>query len=315
MTQLSLDSAPAASGTLLCGLTPSGRIDVHPGSPDAGPGLSTTVERRIIEAFNAGRGHGVLHLGAGELNTELHPSLSYWRDIGRSFVARVCGALDPTDPTSLVIPAAAPDEIAAFAEAAPPMPGAELLTPALLGDLWADLGKALAVEAARFKDGGVQGYLKKQSSVWHVVGHVCFHLAENKRDPAYPFAFIATYVHKVSRQAKPQHLPLGQALKDYAGAKNRQQFSRCSRPCRARPSRAISSVSWSTPVTSITRCPGPPRRPTASSARSHCTSKPVWSCACPTGGAPRAAPVPRSLYRWAARRHRRWVWTRSWTST
>ena len=224
MTQLSLDSAPAASGTLLCGLTPSGRIDVHPGSPDEGPGLSTTVERRIIEAFNAGRGHGVLHLGAGELNTELHPTLSYWRDIGRSFVARVCGALDPTDPTSLVIPAAAPDEIAAFSEAAPPMPGAELLTPALLGDLWADLGKALAVEAARFKDGGVQGYLKKQSSVWHVVGHVCFHLAENKRDPAYPFAFIATYVHKVSRQAKPQHLPLGQALKDYAGAKNRQKL-------------------------------------------------------------------------------------------
>ena len=57
-----------------------------------------------------------------------------------------------------------------------------------------------------------------------MVGRVCFHLAENKRDPEFPFAFIATYVHKVSKQAKPQHLPLGRALKDYAGAKNRQKL-------------------------------------------------------------------------------------------
>ena len=224
MIQRSLDSVPHASGTLLCGLTPSGCVDVHPGSLDEGPGLSTAVQRRIIDAFSAGRGHGVLRLGAGEPGTDLHPTLSYWRDIGRSFVARVCGALDPTDPTSLVIPAPDPDEIAAFSEAVPPMRGAELLTPALLGDLWTDIGTALRVEAGQFKDGGVQGYLKQQSSVWNVVGRVCFHLAENKRDLDYPFAFIATYVHKVSKQAKPQHLPLGQALKEYAGAKNRQKL-------------------------------------------------------------------------------------------
>ena len=104
------------------------------------------------------------------------------------------------------------------------MQGAELLTPALLGDLWSDVGKALTVEVARCKDGGVQAYLKTQSSVWNVVGRVCLHLAENKRDLEYPFAFIATYVHTLSPQATPQHLPLGQALKEYAGAKNRQQL-------------------------------------------------------------------------------------------
>ncbi len=228
MSQLSLDSASDKSGTLVCGLTPSGHIDVHPGSPDEpgedeGPSLSAAVERRIVDAFHVGRGHGVLHLGAGELSTDLHPTLSYWRDIGRSFVAGVCGALDPTDPKSLVIPALAPDELAAFLEAAPPMRGAELLTPALVGDLWSDISEALAAEAARFED-GVQGYLKNQSSVWNVVGRVCFHLAENKRDLSFPFAFIATYVHKVSSQAKLQYLPLGRALEDYAGAKNREKL-------------------------------------------------------------------------------------------
>ncbi len=224
MGQRSLDSAAQGGGeTLVCRLTPSGRIDVQPGSPEDGPLVSAKAAARIIEAFNAGRGNGVLHLGAAELATGLPPSLSYWRDVGRAFVGRVCGALDPTDPKSLVIPDPDADEIAALVQAVPPMQGAELLDAALLGDIWSDMGAALATEAKGFKE-GVQGYLRKHSSVWNVVGRVCFHLAENKRDPEYPFAFIATYVHKVSKQAKPQHLPLGRALKDYAGAKNRQKL-------------------------------------------------------------------------------------------
>ena len=223
MTQLSLDSAADANDTLVCGLTPSGRLDVRPGSPEDGPRLSAETAQRILDAFKDGRGHGVLHLGAGELGTDLHPTLAYWRDIGQSLVANVCGALDPSMPKSLVVPDPAPEELEAFAQSAPPMQGAELITPALLGELWSDMGKALAVHTARHRD-GVQGYLRKQSSVWNVVGRVCLHLAENKRNLEYPFAFIATYVHKISRHAKPQHLPLGRALKDYAGAGNRQKL-------------------------------------------------------------------------------------------
>jgi non-specific serine/threonine protein kinase len=210
-------------GPLVCRLAPSGRIDVYRGAPDEGPAISAAAQQRILAAFEKGRGHGVLRLGAGELNTELHPTLAYWRDLGKSFVARACGAVDPTDPASVVVPEAAADELAAFAQAAPPMPGAELITPALLGALWSDLGDALAAEATRH-EAGVQGYLRRQSPVWNVVGRVCLHLAENKRDPDYPFAFIATYVEKVSRQATPQHLPLGRALQRYAGAKNRQKL-------------------------------------------------------------------------------------------
>ena len=219
--QFSFDSH--SGDTLVCGLAPSGRIHVRPGAPEDGPPMSATAAGRILDAFKVGRGLGVLHLGARELATDLHPSLSYWRDLGQAFVARVCGALDPTDPKPVVFPEPDPDEISAFVQAAPPMEGAEFITTAMLEDLWSDIGQALAFQTARFKE-GVQGYLKEQSSVWNVVGRVCFHLAENKRDQDYPFAFIATYVHKVSKQANPQHLPLGRALKDYAGARNRQKL-------------------------------------------------------------------------------------------
>ncbi len=134
--------------------------------------------QRILDAFNVGRGQGVLHLGAAEPGTELHPMLSYWRDIGQALVARVCGSLDPTDPKLVVVPEPEQDELEVYAQSAPPMQGAELITPVLLGGLMSDIDKARVAEAARYTD-GVQGYLKKQNSVWNVVGRVCLHLAEN----------------------------------------------------------------------------------------------------------------------------------------
>lgn len=82
MTELSLTTGPEVGETLVCGLTPSGRIDVRSGTPEDGPQLSAAAAGRILDAFNAGRGHGVLHLGAREVGTDLHPTLSYWRDIG-----------------------------------------------------------------------------------------------------------------------------------------------------------------------------------------------------------------------------------------
>jgi SNF2 family DNA or RNA helicase len=225
MTQPSLGRSSEAGETLVCGLTPSGKIDVRRGFAEEGPPVSVAAVKRIVEAFRVGRGHGVLQLAAGELGRDLHPTLSYWREIGQVFISRVCRAFDPANPThqDLLIPDVAPDEMEAFLQSLPPMRGAEFLTPALLLELWNETGQALALEAASFKE-GIKGYLEEQNSVWHVVGRVCFHLAENKRDPRYPFAFMATYVHKVSRHAQPQHLPLGRALEKYAGAKNRKKL-------------------------------------------------------------------------------------------
>lgn len=139
------------------------------------------------------------------------------------FVGQVCAALDPIDPSAIVIPKPDLGELARLALRVPPMPGAELVDAALLGEVWSDVGAALSTEAAG-NEGGVAGYLRQKNSVWNVVGRVCFHLAENKRDPEYPFAFIATYVDRVSKHAKPEHRSLGNALQEYAGAKNRDKL-------------------------------------------------------------------------------------------
>src|SRR5207249_9517642 len=70
----------------------------------------------------------------------------------------------------------------------------------------------------------VQAFLQRKNPAWHVVGRVHFNLAENRRDDEAPFAFLATYTTQLSRQAKAQHLPLGRALSEYAGAANKPQL-------------------------------------------------------------------------------------------
>ncbi len=208
---------------LCCSLTPRGQLRLHSGPVEAQRSLPVAVEARIRAAFSRGRGHGVLHLGAAERGTELDPTLGFWRDLGQQFVGAVCGALDPTDPQSVVLPKADLAALAALAAAVPPMPGAELVSGTLLAAVWSDMGEALAAEARKRRQ-GVQGYLEAHDSVWNVVGRVCFHLAENKRDAGHPFAFMATYVRQLSKQAKPQYVPLGRALQEYAGARNKSRL-------------------------------------------------------------------------------------------
>jgi hypothetical protein len=80
------------------------------------------------------------------------------------------------------------------------------------------IGALVTLESAAT---GLSGWLKSKNPLWHKVGRVTFHLAENKRDPHHPFAFLATHTHRLSDQGKPQHLPLARALQEYAGAKNK----------------------------------------------------------------------------------------------
>jgi len=70
--------------------------------------------------------------------------------------------------------------------------------------------------------GGLNTLLAKKAPQWHQVGRVCFHLAENKNDPDFPFVFMATYAPKLSEQGRIRHQALGRALQEYAGAKNKK---------------------------------------------------------------------------------------------
>jgi len=114
-------------------------------------------------------------------------------------------------------------ELEQFVLAAPPMTGAEYLTAEALQAFWQDLDAAFGIELAESKC-GVQDFLKRRNPAWNLVGRVHFNLAENRKDQDAPFAFLATYTTRLSAHAKAQHLPLGQALREYAGAANRDRL-------------------------------------------------------------------------------------------
>ena len=103
----------------------------------------------------------------------------------------------------------------------PPIPGAEYVSREMLVQLWQELSVWIGdeIKTSRFS---LSEFLEHRAPRFHQVGRVCFHLAENRRDEDYPFAFMATYAPSdMNGGKKIQHQPLSKALQQYAGAKNK----------------------------------------------------------------------------------------------
>jgi superfamily II DNA or RNA helicase len=204
------------------------------------PPLDSRLVERLEAAFGRGSGHGLLHLGSSAIGTALPPALGYWRDFGARYVTGLCSLPDAEDRgVRASLPRPSPSDLAALAGAVPPMTGAEYLTAEVLARLWDELGAAFRTELAESR-GSVQEFLAARNPAWHLVGRVHFNLAENRRDEEAPFAFLATYTHGLSAHARAQHLPLGQALRDYAGAGNKARLLSLLLPVQ----RAAESCPW-----------------------------------------------------------------------
>ena len=193
-------------------LTPHGRL-LLTSDADAPP-LTLDLHEPLLRAFDRGSGHGLLFLGAAAVAATLPPVIGWWRDFGGRYVTAVC--TQATEPPGDL-------ELEQIVFAAPPMIGGEYLTAAVLRSLWHDLDSAFTLEVAESQS-DVQQFLKRRNPAWNLVGRVHFNLAENRKDSDAPFAFLATYTTRLSAQAKAQHLPLGQALGEYAGAANKDRL-------------------------------------------------------------------------------------------
>jgi superfamily II DNA or RNA helicase len=203
-------------------LSPHGRLGLSE-DPDAPP-LEPVIAQRLRSSFERGPGHGLLQLGAAEAGSALPPVFSYWREFGAWYVTTLCTHPDiDAAPRGASLPPPSAAELDRLALAAPPMTGAEYLTTAVLGALWDELDAAFGVELAESKC-GVQDFLKRRNPAWNLVGRVHFNLAENRKDEDSPFAFLATYTTRLAANAKAQHLPLGKALGEYAGAANKDRL-------------------------------------------------------------------------------------------
>jgi len=151
MTQLSLDSASDIGDTLVCGLTPSGRIDVRPDRQTREPRCPLLCNNGLSPpSAPAAEGSSVPGCGrAGHRPSPHALLLARHRSNLRGPGMRRARS---TDPKALVVPTRTP-MISRLSFRPRSMQGAELITPALLADLWSEIGRALTIEAARHTDG------------------------------------------------------------------------------------------------------------------------------------------------------------------
>ncbi len=195
---------------------------------------------RVRRAFSESQAHGLLGLGSRELTSPLPPEFAWAREFACRYLTALCHAPEISGATELPrMPAPGAEEFAAAALQAPPMRGLEYLSPEHLVAWWQELD-SLVRQQASASGGGAREFLHQLNPAWRAVGRVSFHLAENKRDPEFPFAFLATYATRLSAQGKAQHLPLGRALEEYAGGKNRAALLALLQPIQ----QAAESVAW-----------------------------------------------------------------------
>jgi len=219
-------------------LTPHGRLIVE--RDEDAPALDAELAQRMEGAFTRRSGHGLLALGADEIGVALPPAFSFWREFAALYLTGVCTRpIDAAEPHRAHPPTPPKSELDQFVLAAPPMTGAEYLSAAVLSDLWEELDRTFWAELTEAKC-SIEEFLKRRNPAWNLVGRVHFNLAENRKDEAAPFAFLATYTTRLSAHAKAQHVPLGQALREYAGAENRDRLLSLLLPVQ----RAAESCSW-----------------------------------------------------------------------
>jgi hypothetical protein len=204
-------------------LTPHGRLVAE--DQDDAQEVDAAAHIRLADAFAAGSGAGLVRLGAGEVGQALPPVFVWWRAFATRYVGAVCLNASGREDDVTLPPVPPPDagDLASLVFAAPLMEGAEYLTDAVLLTLWDEMALAFA-QAFAASGIGLQRFLTALNPAWNLVGRVHFNLAENRRDAEQPFAFMATYTTRLSAQARAQHVPLGQALREYAGAANRDKL-------------------------------------------------------------------------------------------
>ncbi len=167
---------------------------------------------RLERAFAASAGRGMLDLLRYGLPAGAAPVLAWLRERARERMMLCLRAMRRGDAPATafsVTPAQAVDLL----EGMPPL-GGDAVSAADVASWIESLGPALDWLAAR-ECCTPEQWLCRLGEGWQQLGMLCFHLAENAGDSAEsaPFAFLATFVHKVGQDGRARHAPLGLAAR------------------------------------------------------------------------------------------------------
>ena len=213
-------------------ITPHGHLVLRDSATDD---ATAELPKSLLAAFAQSPAHGLLQLVKVERG--LTPPFAFARSLAQLYLAEFCKVV--VSASDATVPELAHPEFEPLLQQAPPMTGLEYLSAEVLLSWWNDLDALVRAEVAA-SGGSASDYLRERYPLWRAVGRVTFHLAENKRNPDHPFAFLATFANGLTPQGKLRHEPLGRSLEQFSGAKNRAGLINLLTPV----AKAAESLSW-----------------------------------------------------------------------
>ena len=197
---------------LTASISPQGRLFLEHTDDELVKPVESALEQQLMVAFDKSTSTGLTLLASTLTERGLNAQLEFWRRFGEGYFQALCrnGSQDSMQWVSPQPPST--EELQERIDAAPAMRGIEYLSTSSLTNLWQelDLHTQQAVKASKKL---ISDYLHNLNAAWNVVGRVTFHLAENKKNPEFPFAFLATYTDGRSNTGTIRHVPLADALK------------------------------------------------------------------------------------------------------
>lgn len=194
-------------------VTPAGLLKlVQAACQDTDREPNSSIPKRLIEEFGESTFAGLTFLASHGCSGHLSAALGFWRQFGRQYFTAVCRQYSqPTTTWQSISPPDVPT-LAEILGTAPPMPGLEYVSIESLRMLWHGLDDFTKSKVSLLHH-DLTGYLRSLDPAWNLVGRVTFHLAENKKNPEFPFALLVTYTDDLHQSGSPQHTPLATALK------------------------------------------------------------------------------------------------------
>lgn len=224
------------------GISPQGRLYIYGGNDRAGvaePSQPSEPYSTLVREFQIGSGRGLVALAKVELPADWPAGFTWWKEFCRRFGKSLCcldeagrerfGKRLSREKLLKLVPAPDDVELSAFISKAPPMRGLEYLTTGVLANLWPELLNEVHHSILEHPN-DLDDCLQTLNPDWHPLGRVTFHLAENKKDEAKPFAFLATYTNRLTNKATVKHLPLADALQQFASEKKQSKLAELLKP-------------------------------------------------------------------------------------
>ncbi len=199
--------------SITASVSPQGRLFLEMTDDELVKPIEPALSRLLLDAFDKSASNGLTLLASMQFQVGLNAPLEFWRRFAEGYFQALCrsGSQDSKQWSSPQPPST--DELQERIDASPAIRGIEYLNVPSLTRIWNDLDLHTHHAVKNSDDKDLANYLHQLNEAWNLVGRVTFHLAENKRNPDLPFAFLATYTDGRSNTGTIRHVPLADALK------------------------------------------------------------------------------------------------------